>query len=244
MYSLFPNRKETALLKKNTFVLSQFLVEKAQYRPPRLNRSAVVHGHCHHKSVIHGLEHEKKLLEDMQMKVRVLSDTCCGMAGSFGFEEGHYEFSRKVGEHGMIPAVRSAGLNEVIIADGFSCREQISQMTSRHGLHLAEVLQLAIHHGPAGQDDLLPEREFVERHKRAVQNSKVQALAVLGGVSAVVGGLLAARKLSDGKPKPKPSGGSAAPRSPRDHRRTRQKQDEPTGTVSGSGPGSVMGQIE
>lgn len=128
MRSLFPNRKETELIKKNSFLPSEFLVEKAQFHPPRLNRSAIVHGHCHHKSIIKGAEHEKKLLEEMQMKVRVLSDTCCGMAGSFGFEEDHYDKSAKVGEHGLPPAVRKAGLDEVIVADGFSCREQISKM--------------------------------------------------------------------------------------------------------------------
>ncbi|MGH9716674.1 MAG: FAD-binding and (Fe-S)-binding domain-containing protein [Candidatus Acidiferrales bacterium] len=203
IHGLFPNRKETQLIMKNVFLLSEFLVEKAHYHPPRLRRSGVIHGHCHHKAIIHGVEHEKKLLEDMQMEVRLLTDTCCGMAGSFGFEEGHYDVSAKIGEHGMLPAIRQSGLSEIIIADGFSCREQISQMTNRHGLHVAEVLQLAIHHGPAGQDDLLPEKALVERHKRAIQNSKMQALAVVGGLSAIVAGAFAARKLVDGK-KPGP----------------------------------------
>ena len=198
IYNMFPNRKETQLIKKNAFLLSEFLVEKAHYHPPRLHRSAVVHGHCHHKAIIHGAEHEKKLLEEMQMDVRVLSDTCCGMAGSFGFEEHHYDISAKVGEHGMLPAVRKAGLNEIIVADGFSCREQISQMTSRHGLHVAEVLQLALHTGAAGQNDQPPEKIFVDAHKKAVQNSKMQALAVIGGASALIAGAFAARKFTGG----------------------------------------------
>ncbi len=241
MHSLFPKRKETELIKKNTFLLSEFLVEKAQYHPPQLNRSAIVHGHCHHKAIIRGVEHEKKLLDEMQMKVRVLTDTCCGMAGSFGFEDGHYDISAKVGEHNLLPSIRKAGLNEVIVADGFSCREQISQMTSRHGLHIAEVLQLAIRHGVAGQDEILPERELVERDKRAIQNSKMQALAVLGGVSAIVAGAIAARKLT---------GGSAAANSgSRKHLAKRKEsktrtQDSPKGTVSGIPPGPVTGQIE
>jgi FAD/FMN-containing dehydrogenase/Fe-S oxidoreductase len=243
MRSLFPNRKETGQIKKNTFLLSEFLAEKAHYRPPRLNRSAIVHAHCHHKAIIRGAEHEKKLLEDMQMKVRVLSDTCCGMAGSFGFEEDHYDISSKVGEHGMLPAVRKAGLNEVIVADGFSCREQISQMTSRHGLHIAEVLQLAIQQGPAGPDDPLPERQFVEPHKRAIQNSKMQALALLGGLSAVIGGAIAARKYSDGAPKPKsPRGPTPIRVAPGDGQA--ERTHEQSGTVPGVPPGFVSGQVE
>jgi len=122
---LFPERKETRMIMENSFVLSEFLVKKANYHPPRLHMSGLIHGHCHHKAIIHGVEHEAKLLQDMQMKVRVVPDGCCGMAGSFGFEEHHYDVSAKVGEHALLPAVRAAGLNELIIADGFSCREQI-----------------------------------------------------------------------------------------------------------------------
>jgi hypothetical protein len=70
-------------------------------------------------------------------------------------------------QHALLPAVRDAGLNEVIIADGFSCREQISQMTERQGMQFAEVLQLAIEQGPAG-----PERKLVDQHTRAVQHRR------------------------------------------------------------------------
>jgi Fe-S oxidoreductase len=245
MYSLFPNHKEAEQIKKNTFLLSEFLVEKAQYRPPQLNRSAIVHGHCHHKAINRGVEHEKKLLEDMQMEVRVLADTCCGMAGSFGFEEDHYDVSAEVGEHGLLPLIRKAGLNEVIVADGFSCREQISQMTTRHGLHLAEVLQLAIHQGPAGPDETLPERELVERHKRAIRNSKIRALAVLGGVSAIVAGAIAAVKTGDGN-RPTPGRGSSrnSSKKPRRERTIEPATDESAGTVSGVPPGFVSGRVE
>ena len=196
---LFPKRKEAQLITQNTFLLSEFLVEKAKYHPPHMHMSGVMHGHCHHKAIIHGAEHEKGLLDDMHMKVRVLSDGCCGMAGAFGFEEDHYAISAKIGEHAFLPAVRNSGLNEVIIADGFSCREQISQMTKRHGMHLAEVLQLAIHHGSAGPDGLLPEEEIVREHKRAIQKSKVEVLAVLGGSLAIIAGAVGAWKLLEGR---------------------------------------------
>jgi FAD/FMN-containing dehydrogenase/Fe-S oxidoreductase len=195
IHGLFPDRKETHGIMENTFLLSEFLVEKAHYHPPHLNRSGVIHGHCHHKALIRGAKHEKQLLEDMRMKVRVLSDGCCGMAGAFGFEEDHYEVSARVGEHALLPAVRELGLNEVIIADGFSCREQISQMTDRHGLHIAEVLQMAMHAGPAGTDDLLPEQRFVDEHRKAIQSSKLQAAALLGGIFVAVAGALGTRNI-------------------------------------------------
>jgi len=193
---LFPERKETKAIRENIFLFSEFLVQKANYHPPRLHMSGIVHGHCHHKALMHGVHHEKQLLDNMQMKVRVLADGCCGMAGAFGFEEEHYDVSAKVGEHAFLPAVRSCGLNEVVIADGFSCREQISQMTQRHGLHMAEVLQLAIQQGPAAVNGM-PEKKFVDGDRRAVQKSKMEAVAVLGGAVAVVAGALGAYKLFD-----------------------------------------------
>src|SRR5206468_1065378 len=68
---------------------------------------------------------------------------CCGMAGSFGFERDHYEVSQAVGERRLLPAVRTAAKHALIVADGFSCREQIAQATDRRALHLADVLALA-----------------------------------------------------------------------------------------------------
>jgi Fe-S oxidoreductase len=70
---------------------------------------------------------------------------CCGMAGAFGFERGeHYELSMKIGERALLPAVRAASDDTLLIADGFSCREQVSQSTGRRALHLAEVLELTL----------------------------------------------------------------------------------------------------
>ncbi|MGC2258580.1 MAG: hypothetical protein WA594_09765, partial [Candidatus Sulfotelmatobacter sp.] len=69
---------------------------------------------------------------------------CCGMAGSFGFERDKYDISIAIGELELMPAVRQAPSDWLIIADGFSCREQIAQGSGRHALHLAEVLQMAL----------------------------------------------------------------------------------------------------
>jgi Fe-S oxidoreductase len=74
---------------------------------------------------------------------------CCGMAGPFGFERGeHYDLSQKIGERALLPAVRAAAENALLIADGFSCREQISGSGGRRALHLAEVLEMALAERP------------------------------------------------------------------------------------------------
>ena len=91
----------------------------------------------------------QQLLSAMGVQAELLDSGCCGMAGSFGYESGHYEVSMKVGEHALLPRVRSAPAESLVIADGFSCREQIAQATDRRALHLSEVLAMAL---PASND--------------------------------------------------------------------------------------------
>ena len=79
----------------------------------------------------------------MGVDLQSLDSGCCGMAGSFGFEKNNYEVSLAVGERVLLPAVRQAGPETLIVSDGFSCREQIFQTTTRKSIHLAELLQLA-----------------------------------------------------------------------------------------------------
>ncbi|MGH9522227.1 MAG: FAD-binding and (Fe-S)-binding domain-containing protein [Terriglobales bacterium] len=212
IHGLFPERTETHKIMQNTYLLSEFLKQKTDYQPPKLHRGAVMHGHCHHKAIIHGAEHEQKLLEEMELGVRVLSDGCCGMAGSFGFEADKYEVSTKIGEHALIPAVRHSGRAEVMIADGFSCREQILEMTDREALHTAEVIQMAIQKGPGGPDGLYPEAELVREHKSAVRKSKIEAAVVLGaiglGIYAVVRALAARKRQPQFEERMEPSTGS------------------------------------
>ncbi len=86
----------------------------------------------------------------MGLDFEVLNAGCCGMAGSFGFEADKYDVSVAVGERVLLPAVRQADDDTLIIADGFSCREQIAELTGRGALHLAQVLQMALHEGPSG----------------------------------------------------------------------------------------------
>jgi Fe-S oxidoreductase len=84
------------------------------------------------------------LLKKMGVEVSAPDSGCCGMAGPFGFDAENYEVAQAIGERVLLPAVRAAGRDTLIVADGFSCREQILQSTGRHACHLAEVLRLAI----------------------------------------------------------------------------------------------------
>jgi FAD/FMN-containing dehydrogenase/Fe-S oxidoreductase len=147
MTNLLGDNQEAQQLKRQTYLLSEFLVQKADYRPPQLKRKALVHGHCHHKSVLK-FDSEQELLARTGLDFQVLDSGCCGMAGSFGFETGKYEVSVQIGERVLLPAVRQAGAETLIIADGFSCFQQIEQLTGRRALHIAEVLQMAIQPQP------------------------------------------------------------------------------------------------
>jgi Fe-S oxidoreductase len=143
MTNLLGNNPEAQKLKSQTFLLSEFLINEADYRPPQLKRKAIVHAHCHHKSVLK-FDSESELLKRTGLDFHVLDSGCCGMAGSFGFEAEKYDVSVKIGERMLLPAVRSAAEDTLIITDGFSCYQQIEGLTGRKALHIAEVLQIAI----------------------------------------------------------------------------------------------------
>jgi len=144
LINLFPNNEDARRLSGQSFLLSEFLEQKVpDYRPPKLRRKALIHGHCHHKAIMK-MTDEQTLLEKMGLNLDLLDAGCCGMAGAFGFEKDHYEVSIKCAERVLLPAVRHASQDTVIIADGFSCREQIAQTTDRRALHLAQVLQMAL----------------------------------------------------------------------------------------------------
>ena len=147
LLNLFPRDERARRLSQQTFLLSEFLENNAEHFPlPTLARKALLHGHCHHKSVMR-MTDEEAVLRRMEVDFQTPAPGCCGMAGAFGFERDKYEISVAVGELELLPAVRKASPDCLIIADGYSCREQIAQCTNRHALHLAEVIQMAIHAG-------------------------------------------------------------------------------------------------
>ena len=144
LLNLFPNDDVARQLANQSFMLSEFLV-RADYRPPKLAAAAIVHGHCHQKSVM-GLSAEIEILDRLGLNYDLLDSGCCGMAGSFGFDRDKYAVSRQIGELVLLPEVRAAGSDTLVITNGYSCREQIEQCTDRKALHLADVLQMAIRH--------------------------------------------------------------------------------------------------
>jgi Fe-S oxidoreductase len=111
---------------------------------PQLHRKALVQRHCHHQAVM-GFESDKKMLEALGLDLEIPDSGCCGMAGSFGYEHGErYDVSVKCAERALLPKVREASPETLIVADGFSCREQIEQLSGKKALHLADVLQMPI----------------------------------------------------------------------------------------------------
>ncbi|MCU1302892.1 MAG: FAD-binding oxidoreductase [Candidatus Sulfotelmatobacter sp.] len=144
LVNLFPHDERAHALSGQTFLLSEFLETHAKNLPlHRLQRKAILHGHCHHKSLMK-MTAEEALLRRLGIDFESPAPGCCGMAGSFGFEREKYDISIAIGELELLPAVRQAPRDWLIIADGFSCREQIAQATPRRALHLAEILQMAL----------------------------------------------------------------------------------------------------
>lgn len=138
---LFPGDPRAQRLRDRTKTFAELLVE-AKYEPPRVHARAVVHGHCHDKSVL-GFGAERQLLQAMQLELAEPEKGCCGLAGSFGYEAEHYDISMQIGERALLPAARAAS-DALLIADGFSCREQLQHGTGRYAYHVAEVLSAAL----------------------------------------------------------------------------------------------------
>jgi hypothetical protein len=163
-----------------------------RYRPPQLPRKALVQAHCHHKAIMK-LDAEESLLRKLGLDFSMPEAGCCGMAGSFGFEERHYDVSLKCGERALLPAVRAAADDTLIIANGFSCREQISQTTNRQAIHLAQVLQLALHGAGNAPAKPLPEQQYAMNG--AMHAPMGPRAAALAGVGAVLGGAALAHRV-------------------------------------------------
>ncbi len=191
---LLPDDPRAKQVSDATLVLSE-LLERDRVPLPRLAGKAVFQGHCHHHAVM-GLDAELAVLKRLGLDVERPDGGCCGMAGSFGFERGaHYEVSVAAGERGILPAVRRAPKDALVLADGFSCREQIAQGTDRRGLHLAEVLALARRGGAAGP---YPERRVAGRLPALPLRARIaRAAAQALVVGAIAGAALLWRARRD-----------------------------------------------
>jgi FAD/FMN-containing dehydrogenase/Fe-S oxidoreductase len=187
LVNLFPDDHRARKLAAQTFLLSEFLEKKApDFQLPKLPGKALIHGHCHHKSLMK-MTDEEAVLTKMGLDWNAPAPGCCGMAGSFGFDEDKYDISIAIGELELLPAVRNAPPESVIIADGFSCREQIAQCTDRQALHLAEVIAMALH-GEAVAPGSHPETPQVERRRNDLRRSMKRA--GLGLAAAALGAAL------------------------------------------------------
>lgn len=142
---MLPREEQARRLRTQAMLLPDFLQQRAAgIRFEHLRVPALVHGHCHHKTVL-GFDAEAALLrERLGLQVAIPNTGCCGMAGSFGFEAAKYPVAQACGERVLLPAVRASPAGTLIVADGYSCREQIAQGTGRTALHVAQVLERAI----------------------------------------------------------------------------------------------------
>lgn len=145
LLNLFPDNPLAQKLSRQVYLFSAFIVEQTNLEIKPLNRRAVVHGHCHHKSVL-GMNSENQLMKKLGLDIKTPESGCCGMSGSYGFKPEHYDLSMKIGEKSLLPAVRNAEEETLVIADGYSCREQIEQGSGKRAFHVAEVLLAAIDH--------------------------------------------------------------------------------------------------
>ena len=195
----FPDDEDARALARNTLTLAEFLSRRPGWTAPSLAGRAIVHVHCHHRAVL-GEESYLALLKNMGLDVNVPDPGCCGMAGPFGFEDGQkHDISVARAEQRLLPAVRGADSRALIIADGFSCREQIRDLTDRRALHLAEVIQLAQRSREVDPQQP-PEARSHELITEALARptSSVRGAAQLAGALAVGGaavfGLMAAAR--------------------------------------------------
>jgi Fe-S oxidoreductase len=191
--NLFPKDERARALSQQVFLLSEFLQKCAPDFPlPKLARKALVHGHCHHKAIMK-MTAEEAVLGRAGIEFITPAPGCCGMAGAFGFEQEKYEVSVAIGELELLPAVRKAPTDWLIIADGFSCREQIAQETDRQALHLAEVLQMALRESTESPDGIplfesapqhYPEDVWVRPREAAIERSMKRTGLAMAGMAA------------------------------------------------------------
>ncbi|MBO0853694.1 MAG: FAD-binding oxidoreductase [Nocardia sp.] len=142
---LLPGDQDAHRLAGQTRTLAELLAERApDWSPPATAEEVLVQPHCHQHAII-GMDRDRDLLDRTCSQVRVLDAGCCGLAGNFGFERGHYEVSVACAEHALLPAVRVADPGTRLLADGFSCRTQVRQLHPEAQVcHTAELLAEAI----------------------------------------------------------------------------------------------------
>ena len=141
LLNLFPDRMEAQRLSRQVEYLADFIADRIDLFPKFLSGGdALVQPHCHHHAVIR-FDKEQSLLDLLGLKVERPQQGCCGMAGAFGMASETFEVGRAIGERVLLPRVRAVEMDTIILADGFSCREQIEMNSGRTTMHIVELLR-------------------------------------------------------------------------------------------------------
>jgi Fe-S oxidoreductase len=165
--NLIPHDEDAKRLSHQTLTLAEFLKKHAPgWQAPRLEGKALVHGHCHQEAVI-GMDADGELYDRLGLDYEILDSGCCGLAGSFGFERDHHEISVKIGEQRLMPTVRQASQEALLIADGFSCKTQVEELTDRRALHTAQAIKMALDNGGRAVVGPYPERGYPDVVRKA-----------------------------------------------------------------------------
>jgi Fe-S oxidoreductase len=148
-----PGDRDVQRLRDQTVTLAELLHDHTDgWEPPHVGGRAIAQTHCHQHAIM-GYDADQAVLAAAGVDLDVLDSGCCGLAGNFGFEAGHYDVSMACAERVLLPAVRDATAEEFVLADGFSCRTQIEQGgTGRTPVHLAEVLATGLRGEPLRTD--------------------------------------------------------------------------------------------
>jgi FAD/FMN-containing dehydrogenase/Fe-S oxidoreductase len=141
LLNLLPDRADAKKLSQQVHYVADFVAERIDRFPRFLQGgSALVQAHCHHHAVI-GFGKEMQLLDHLAVDVERPQQGCCGMAGAFGMAKETFDVGRQIGERLLLPRVRQLPEDAIVVADGFSCREQIEMHGGRRTLHIAELLR-------------------------------------------------------------------------------------------------------
>ncbi len=185
-HELFPDDDDVSRLRQQTVTLAELLHDHSPgWQPPRIDAHALIQTHCHHHAIL-GTTADRAVLAAAGVEPEFLDSGCCGLAGNFGFEQGHYEVSEACAERVLLPAVRDAAETDVILADGFSCRTQVEQgaAAGRSAIHLAELLRAGLHHDTAPRR---PERSWADRPPPPgmISRGAAAGLVAAAGLTAV-----------------------------------------------------------
>ena len=197
---MLPHDDDALRLKDQSYHFPEFF-HHFGINPPKLDREAIVWGHCHHKAT-GDMANELDLLGSMGVDANEVTGGCCGLAGSWGFEQGHHDLSIKIGENALLPAARKADKEALIIADGFSCKTQVAQAgTGRRALHVAQAIKMARDYGERGFTDGRPEDPYYEVRPEPPRDIRIKRRLTAGAVASLIaatGAVIARRAVGGG----------------------------------------------